>query len=267
MSIVDEMISHIQGQTSYKVRVKSFKHKMKTWENGRAICLKRFNVDGVDLKLEINPNGDEAYGGKEGHVSILIRNLSEVDISIKFDLALGKRGDEVKDCEANIKAGCIIFFGQFFNHRKIRRSDNDDDFAIKFTVKRLWKAFVNNSGMCNIEQRMESLEKSVKSLTSQVENSSTEQRMESLEQSVKSLMSKIENSSTTGNPPYPECPICLENMTHDTRIMQCGLGHLICQKCFDRLDYSSCPTCSKAITGRCHGMETYLKTLFDNNNK
>ena len=241
MSIVDEMISHIQGQTSYKVRVKNFKHKMKTWENGRVIHLRSFTVDGVDLKLEIYPNGRVC---EEGHVAISIFNLSEVDISIKFDLALGKRGDEVKDDETNINPGEGWSFGKFFDHRKIRKCDNDDDFEITFTVKRLWKEFLNNSGTNNIEQRMESLEKSMKN-----------------------LMSKVEDSATTKKPPFPECPICLENMTHETRIMQCGLGHLLCQNCFDRLDYSSCPTCSKAITGRCHGMETYLKTLFDNNNE
>merc|ERR1719282_250151 len=201
--------------------------------------------------LEIYPNGDEAC--EEGHVSILIYNLSEVDISMIFDLALGKRGNEVKDYEEKIKPGCWRGFGQFFDHRKIRKCDNDDDFEITFTVKRLLKELVNNSGMNNIEHPCK------------VNN--IKQRLESLEKSVKSLMGKVENCSRTGSPPYPECPICLENMTHETRIMQCGLGHLICQRCFDRLDYSSCPTCSKAITGRCHGMETYLKTLFDNNNK
>ena len=64
--------------------------------------------------------------------------------------------------------------------------------------------------------------------------------------------------------PYPECPICLDNMTHETKIMQCGLGHLLCQKCCDRLDSRNCPTCKGAITGRCHGMESYLNTLFNN---
>lgn len=243
MSIVDEMISHSQGETSYKVRVKSFKHKMNTWVNGRVIHLKSFHVDGVELKLEIYPNGEEE--SLKSHVAISIVNLSNLDISMVFDLSLGR--EEVQDVTQNFKkSGCrrlILACVNFFDHKKIQKRDTDEDLEITFTVKRLWKEITDDKVNLNIEQT----------------------RMDILEESMKSLMSKIETSS--GKPPYPECPICLENMNHETRIMQCGLGHFLCQECFDRLDYSSCPTCSKAITGRCHGMETYLKTLFDNNNE
>lgn len=243
MSIVNEMISHSQGQTSYKVRVKSFRHKMNTWENGRVIRLKSFNIDGVDLKLEIYPNGEDE--SITSHVSVSVVNLSNLDISMVFDLSLGR--EELQDWNYNLKKSgsdhSILIFEKFFDHKKIRKRDTDEDLEITFTVKRLWKEFANDEINLSIDQT----------------------RMDFLEKSMKNLMSKVETSS--GKLPYPECPICLENMTPETRIMQCGLGHFLCQECFDRLDYSSCPTCSKAITGRCHGMETYLKTLFDNNNE
>ena len=70
-----------------------------------------------------------------------------------------------------------------------------------------------------------------------------EERIESLEKSLENMM--VSQGGDTTQPRYPECPIYLENMTHGTRIMQCGLGHLLCQKNFDRLDYSSCPVAAR----------------------
>ena len=57
MNIAREMISHSEVQTSYKVRVASFNQKMKTWEPGRVICSKYFNVEGVKLRIVLYPNG------------------------------------------------------------------------------------------------------------------------------------------------------------------------------------------------------------------
>ena len=134
--------------------------------------------------------------------------------------------------------------------------DKDEDFEITFTVKKVWKEFVDE----DTDSRSPVIQ-SISTVNDTVTN--LEKRIESLEKSMKTLL----QGGAQKEPSFPQCPICLEDMTHETRIMQCGLGHLLCQKCFDRLDYSSCHTCSKAITGRCHGMETYLKTLFDNNNE
>ena len=93
MSIAQEMLSYNEGQTSYKVRVKSFKHKMDTWSMRRAIPLKNFMVDGIWLHMDIYPNGYE----EEDCVSIYIDNLSDYNISMVLDLSLG--AEKKKDCE------------------------------------------------------------------------------------------------------------------------------------------------------------------------
>ena len=267
--MVDEMISYNQGQTRYKVRVKSFKHKMNTWANGRIIYLKTLKVDGVTLRMQLYPNGIKV--DSQNYVSIFIENLSPFQISFVCDLSLGNGKEKLKDDKMDIESKGILGWPFFYKHN-CNAHNKDEDLEISFTVKWLFKEF-----QCGEEadDRLMQTIKTVKEKTFEIDKklagqgqaqAKMEQRMESLERSMSSLLRREATAQKVQQPPYPECPICLENITHETKIMQCGLGHLLCQKCFDRLDYSSCPSCGKAITGRCHGMETYLKTLFDNNN-
>ena len=271
MSDVDEMISYNQGQTSYKVRVKSFKHKMVTWDNARMLQLKSFKVDGVTLMITLYPNGAEADA--ENHVSIYIENLNQFKISFVFDISLGERV-VLKDQKFNVESNGSWGYPKFYKHSNNLKKDKDKDLEITCTFKWMFKELIEEIDDRSMIQSLTI----VKGKTSRIEatlagqgevQERLEQRMESLEKSMNSLLRHEASDSQLMPPcpPFPNCPICLEKMTHETRIMQCGLGHFICQRCFDRLDYSSCPTCNKAITGRCHGMETYLKTLFDNNNK
>jgi len=263
MDVVDEMISHSQiSPTNYKARVKSFMQKMNTWRNGRVINLKSFSVDGVKLRMKVYPNGINE--DSKGYVSVAIENMNDFKIRLNcgFSFSIGGKKEIVNEIwlfDPNGTWG----YSHLYHHSKHHSDrglftfqDEDVDCEITFTVRNVSKEVVEE------EMDSHSLVKEVKDTVTNLEK-----RMENLEKSVSALQLSQGGGPPRPQPRYPECPICLENMTHETRIMQCGLGHLLCQKCFDRLDYSSCPSCGKAITGRCHGMETYLKTLFDNNNE
>ena len=107
----------------------------------------------------------------------------------------------------------------------------------------------NNSQ--RVEKRLESLEKAVKNLVD---------KNESLERAVKNLVDNVgEGAKPTQK--YPECPVCLEDIIQDTRIMMCPAGHLLCGGCHDKMEDKICPSCQKLIIGRCHGMETYLRDM------
>ena len=99
MEIACKIISH--KQTSFKVRVESFKNKMNTWKPGRVLCSKYFNVNGVKLRFELNPNGDD----KEdlNHISFFIRNESSVAIDLLCDIHMGSK-IEWEDVNLHIKA-------------------------------------------------------------------------------------------------------------------------------------------------------------------
>ena len=64
-----------------------------------------------------------------------------------------------------------------------------------------------------------------------------------------------------------ECPVCLQEMTG--RIMQCEVGHLLCESCHLRPEVSVCPTCRAAFMGRATAVEQMVRTiraLASNNN-
>ena len=262
MGIVDEMISHSQGQTSYIVRVKSFIQKMNSWTPGRVLRLNSFSVEGVKLRLKVYPNGQDE--NCEGHVSLVIENVNDFKIKLHCDYSIGSKKGFVDVITLPFGPFSVRGERNFYDHRGTSFLEEDKDLEITFTVKKVWKEFDDEDMVSHrpdpVTQSISTVKDTVTNLEKRINES-----MESVEKSMETLL--LSHGGAPSQPRYPECPICLESMTHETRIMQCGLGHLLCQKCFDRLDYSSCPSCGKAITGRCHGMETYLKTLFDNNNE
>ena len=64
------------------------------------------------------------------------------------------------------------------------------------------------------------------------------------------------------NAKKPPCPICFEEMSHETKIAQCHNGHLVCWTCKERMIKKDCPSCGLPVDGRAFGMESYLRSLF-----
>lgn len=61
----------------------------------------------------------------------------------------------------------------------------------------------------------------------------------------------------------PPCPICCEDMSHETKIAQCINGHHVCWTCKEKMIRKKCSMCGLPLDGRAFSMETYLKSLFD----
>ena len=140
--------------------------------------MKEFKVDDTSLMLELYPNGEDQ--NDVNHVSLYIENCSEVDIDILFDLNMGRKVKRT-DVTFSIKAGDSWGYGDFYDHDDEKLwndgdeayGTSDSDFEITLTVKKLWKQFHEdrvNSNMSknfmSVEQRLASLENSVKSLVS-----------------------------------------------------------------------------------------------------
>ena len=63
-----------------------------------------------------------------------------------------------------------------------------------------------------------------------------------------------------------ECPICIQPMRPPSRIWMCGLTHVICESCVNRLGGmgSLCPTCkSKQINLRAFHLEKFALKVFN----
>ena len=124
-------------------------------------------------------------------------------------------------------------------------------------MKKLWKEYKEDAVDSNVIQTLTRLDSKMDN-----KNKELQQRLEKLERSMESLQLQGRIPDTKPKIPYPECPVCLDDMTQDSRIMQCSAGHLICGGCHDRLEAKRCPSCKKPIIGRCHGIESYLRSLF-----
>eukprot|EP00092_Neocalanus_flemingeri_P083635 GFUD01104985.1.p1 GENE.GFUD01104985.1~~GFUD01104985.1.p1 ORF type:complete len:225 (-),score=46.01 GFUD01104985.1:168-752(-) len=54
----------------------------------------------------------------------------------------------------------------------------------------------------------------------------------------------------------PDCPVCFEQFVPNSRMFQCGQGHLVCGDCHRT---EICPTCRGPMTGRAHAFEQFLR--------
>ena len=268
--ITEERISRDQGMTSYRCQVLSFEDKMRSWQPGRELRLKSFCVSGVKLRLAVYPNGK--LNAHRNFTSIFLQNDSDEDVKVDFDVSMGqtKLSLSAKRIEANRGLG----WNRFFNHgrHKFARNDSepenhDEDLVIVCNIKRIWV----NSDNFNIQTKVDKLINNVQKNHTELENkindqnkiiSSQNKMIKNLGEQVKQLL-EVKNNNAPKVVPKPECPVCMEEMEPRKKIIQCGAGHLLCWGCSRKRDMGNkCPTCREPFTGRAHGMEAYLKTVF-----
>ena len=267
-------MSHLRCVT---VKIKNFQNKMKTWPPGRYTKSETFSVDGVPLYLRIHPNGNEAKN--EGSVSLFLWNDSPDEIQVEFDCTM----KDVVSCTKTDKMKPASNWGFFslYCHKDVKEVGTDEETMIKVTFKSMKKELSNlalyssienqikrgndelktniQSGTIELKRKYESIEENFEKRVSKLES-----RLEStLEASSESIKLKIENNSCkNNNVAKPRCPICLEEMSPDTKIAQCLSGHLLCWGCKEKMGDKECAFCEQPVNGRAFGMEAYLRTLF-----
>ena len=251
--------------TSYRCQVLSFEDKMRSWQPGRQLKLKSFCVSGVKLRLAVYPNGK--LNAHRNFTSIFLQNDSDEDVKVDFDLSMGqtKLSLSAKRIEANRGLG----WNRFFNHGRhnFARNDSDsepenhdEDLEIVCNIKRIWV----NSDDFNLQTKVDKLINNMQKNHTELEKKINDQNkiINNLEVQLKRVL-EVKNNNAPKVVPKPECPVCMEELGPGTRIMQCGAGHLLCWGCSQKPEVTGCPTCREPFTGRAHGMEAYLKMVFE----
>ena len=237
---------------------------MRRWQPGRALSLKSFCASGVKLRLAVYPNGN--INANRNFTSIFLHNDSNEDVKVDFDLSMGR--SKLSLSAQRIEANQGLGRPRFFNHRQHNFARNDDEeLEIVCNIKRIW---VNRDDF-NIQTKVDKLINNVQKNHTELENkindqnkiiSSQNKMIKNLGEQVKQLL-EVKNNNAPKVVPKPECPVCMEEMEPRKKIIQCGAGHLLCWGCSRKRDMGNkCPTCREPFTGRAHGMEAYLKTVF-----
>ena len=60
------------------------------------------------------------------------------------------------------------------------------------------------------------------------------------------------------NAKKPPCPICFEEMSHETKIAQCYNGHFVCWTCKERMIKKDCPSCGLPVNGEFFTLSIFL---------
>ena len=271
------MISYNGNETSYRVEVRSFRHKMETWNPGRVIHLRSFYHDGIEFRLRVFPNGSEM--DSEDYVSIFLHNLSNKDVLIDGDIEMS--GERLEFERTKVNARSSKGWPKFFDVDKLRfrnAQDDDQDLVISVTIKKLWKDHEENElssqqSQSHGIQRMQTVQ--LPSIHTDIKlirksNYKLETGMESLVKRMEALETRsVVNSSNWRKLskedrnqliPKPECPVCFDEMTPETKIAQCVRGHHLCWGC--KRTVQDCPSCALPVNGRAIAMEHYIQTLF-----
>ena len=92
-----------------------------------------------------------------------------------------------------------------------------------------------------------------------VDHDQVKKELKEVKQELESLKRKLPPPTSV-----PECPICMEEMTPPTKIVQCLKGHKICEPCSQREEVMFCPGhCKTGFMGRDLGMEAFVLKITD----
>jgi len=112
----------------------------------------------------------------------------------------------------------------------------------------------------NLEEKLERKleEKLERKLEDKLEQKLEEKHGQTLRQ-MKTLMgAEIAKVKAAG---VPECPVCFEKFLPPKKMVQCLVGHKICEECSQAREVLSCPTCKADFMGRDHGMEALIREM------
>ena len=240
MDIIDEGLTYDgNGDATYTVQIRNFHQKMKTWNPSSKITTEHFTVQDVEMYLIIYPNG--AINSFQGNVSLVLVNVTSKRVFLSYEIHIGDQGLALLE-ERHMKPNGSLRF--LFDHVSNYASYKpDEELKIKFKITKL------TTDKVVLDMYKESKMK--------FEETKVELAL------MRAKLEEFERNNNRGKLRKPECPICFEEMSPDTKIAQCINGHLLCWSCKEKMNNNNCPSCRLPLDGRTFGkLENYLRSLF-----
>ena len=238
MDIIDEGLTYDgNGDATYSVEIRNFHQKMKTWNPSSKITTEHFTVQDVEMYLIIYPNG--AINSFQGNVSLVLVNVTSKRVFLSYEIHIGDQGLALLE-ERHMKPNGSLRF--LFDHVSNYASYKpDEELVIKFKITKL------------------TIDKVVWDMYKESKMKFEETKVELA--LMRAKLEEFERNNNRGKLRKPECPICFEEMSPDTKIAQCINGHLLCWSCKEKMEKNKCPSCGLPVKGRAFGLENYLRSL------
>jgi len=258
---------------------KDFVYKMNTYKPGKYMTSRTFYIGENSFRLEIYPNG-ETYEDR-GNVSVFLTNMSDWRVQADCEFSVKNYCQNTSDYVFYVKRG--RGFRKYLPHIECQDLlDDNKTFVLKAAIKVLEEvtgdrkltaySVVGLRVECleeikKLKTEMNTVKTEILNMKSLVQNNNTE--MDSLRRSVETI--KISNQ--IGHNPNTECPVCLEIVRRPMRLMQCGMGHILCDGCYSKSreeargreegvrDIGRCHSCMGEYTGRPAHLERMLGLL------
>ena len=235
MDISRQVLTYDEGIAIYTVQIKSFHRHMKDYTRMKYTSTEVFKVQDVDLYFWIQANGSGFLAN--GSVSVCLMNKTPKHGTFQI-------GDQEEvEIEHCLDPSCGMEDVTICNHILAYPSykpDEELEITCKFTKlttdKVVWDLYQ--------ESRKHSAQLAL------------------IETKLKEMQILQNNNNDGLKMKKPPCPICFEEMSHETKIAQCINGHLLCWNCKEKMSKNDCPSCGQPVDGRAFGMESYLRTLF-----
>ena len=246
MDIIDEGLTYDgNGDATYSVQIRNFHQKMKTWNPSSKITTEHFTVQDVEMYLIIYPNG--ANIALQGNVSLALVNVTSKQVFLNYEFQIGDQRFALKE-DRHMKPNGSL--GILFDHfSRCASYKPDEELVIKFKITKLtidkvvWDMYK--------ESKMKFEETKAELVDTKTNLVLMRTRLDEFER----------NNHSRSKLRKPECPICFEEMSPDTKIAQCLNGHLLCWSCKEKMEKKKCPSCGLPVNGRAFGMENYVRSM------
>jgi len=244
--VIDCSVSVEGGEEAWKDRVEGRKIERKSVDvlsDGSLLMVSLMPLPGeeetsLSITVEVEVRWEEVSGdivmqisdNRSGLYNVELVNIGEKFVEIGENLA--KIGEKLAEVEEK--------FEQNLEEKLERKLEENLERKLEEKLER------------KLEEKLE------RKLEDKLEQKLEEKHGQTLRQ-MKTLMgAEIAKVKAAG---VPECPVCFEKFLPPKKMVQCLVGHKICEECSQAREVLSCPTCKADFMGRDHGMEALIREM------
>jgi hypothetical protein len=229
----EEWQSRTENGIKYTVKIGNFENKMKSSSINERLYSKLIYIGESSFKICIIPKLS-----KDVCVYLQIQSNWKVKGLATFSAKDISKTYCEKNFEPSGSDNSGRGFGEFAENSRCTVGDLMDEvgsFTLEANIKlpkeavTLTREAGPSTHFCSVDAKIENLKFAIEKNMTNLQ-SDLEKKFSILVKKIRNL--KISAASHSGARPTTECPVCMEVVKPPMRLMQCRLGHIVCDDCF-----------------------------------